>query len=584
MTDRTRTPFSVTTPGEQPWWKSSVVYQIYPRSFADSNGDGIGDIRGIINHLDHVEKLGANVIWLSPIYVSPMDDNGYDIANYQDIDPLFGTLADVDELIADARDRGIGIVMDLVVNHTSDEHAWFEESRSSRDNPKADWYIWRDPEPGFTAGPHGEEPPIEARPNNWESMFSGSVWEWEPRRGQYYLHLFSVKQPDLNWENVEVREAVKSMMHWWLDRGIAGFRMDVVNFLSKAEGLPEGEPTHHGYTNGFPHFYYGPRIHEFLGELRRDVFDAREGTFLTVGEMPGVSPEQGRKFTDAESGQVSMVFQFEHMDLDHGATKFDRVPMSVRTLKDNLSRWQDGLADGGWNSLYWNNHDQPRIVSRWGDDSDAHDGGPLWRSSATALATVLHMMRGTPYIYQGEELGMTNTQFADISDYRDIESLNYYRQSVDAGQDPAAVLDSMAWVSRDNARTPVQWDSSEQAGFTTGEPWIPVGPSAAVANAAAQDDDPTSIFGYYRQLITLRRELDIVVHGDYHLIEAEHEQVFAYERHHNGQVLRVLANLTGSEARVPAEHFGGQVVLANMERHNREAGVLAPWEALVISV
>ena len=442
------------------WWKSAVVYQIYPRSFADSNGDGIGDLPGILDRLDYLSALGVDVLWLSPVYPSPQDDNGYDISDYQDVDPVFGTLADFDALLAAVHERGMKLVMDLVVNHTSDEHPWFEESRASRDSPKRDWYWWR-PEPA----------------NDWSSFFSGSVWEPDPATGEHYLHLFSRKQPDLNWENPEVREAIYSMMRWWLDRGVDGFRMDVINFISKDPGLE--------------YYESGPRIHEFLQEMHREVFAGRDG-LLTVGEMPGVTLEHAQRYTDPANGEVDMVFQFEHVDIDHGASKWEVHPLRLTDLKRSFGRWQRGLAERGWNSLYWNNHDQPRIVSRFGDD------GAYRVRSAKLLGTVLHLHRGTPYVYQGEELGMTNAPFARIDDFRDIESLNHYAERVAAGRDPAAVLDTMRAMSRDNARTPMQWDASPHAGFTTGTPWIPVNPNHAEINAAAAVADPDSVFHHYR--------------------------------------------------------------------------------------
>ena len=409
------------------WWQSAVVYQIYPRSFADSDGDGIGDLAGIAGRLDHLAELGVDVLWLSPVYPSPQDDAGYDISDYQDIDPTFGTLAEFDALLAGLHERGMKLVMDLVVNHTSDEHPWFVESRSSRDNPKRDWYWWR-PEP-----------------TNWRSFFSGPAWELDEATGEYYLHLFSRKQPDLNWENPEVREAIYSMMRWWLDRGVDGFRMDVINLISKDPALPDAPGG-----DGSPHYMCGPRIHEFLQEMHREVFAGRDG-LLTVGEMPGVTLENAKLFTDPARGEVDMVFQFEHVRLDQGASKWDVHPLKLRDLKRSLGRWQEGLAEIGWNSLYWNNHDQPRVVSRFGD------GSP---EAAKMLGTVLHLHRGTPYVYQGEELGMTNFPFASIEEFRDIESLNHYAE---AGAGVARR--ACKAMGRDNARTPMQWDASRARGL-----------------------------------------------------------------------------------------------------------------------
>src|ERR671921_723710 len=446
------------------WWKSAVVYQIYPRSFMDSNGDGIGDIPGITSRLDYLRRLGIDVLWLSPVYTSPMDDNGYDISDYQDVDPLFGSLKDLDALIAGCHERGIKLVMDLVVNHTSDEHPWFVESRDP-DSTKRDWYWWRPPRKGCTGGTDGAEP------TNWESAFSGSAWAYDERSSEYYLHLFSRKQPDLNWENPEVRAAIYEMMRWWLDRGIDGFRMDVINFISKNTALPDGHVLDGGlYGDGMPHFVDGPRIHEFLQDMHREVFAGREG-LITVGEMPGVTVEEAKLYTDPARREVDMVFQFEHVQVDHGETRWDPRPLRLRDLKMILGRWQYGLAEVGWNSLYWNNHDQPRVVSRFGDDGEHRV------RSANLLGTVLHLHRGTPYIYQGEELGMTNVPFTSLDDFRDIESLNYYRDAVGTGADPEAVLAALRVLSRDNARTPMQWDDTENAGFSTVTPWIAVNPN-----------------------------------------------------------------------------------------------------------
>jgi oligo-1,6-glucosidase len=553
-----------------PWWKAAVVYQIYPRSFADSDGDGVGDLRGIIEHLDHVADLGADVVWLSPVYRSPQDDNGYDISDYQDIDPTFGTLADLDELIAALHRRGMRLLMDLVVNHTSDEHPWFEESRSSRDNDKADWYIWRDPRPGFTPGTP------EAAPNNWGSVFSGSAWEWVPERGQYFLHLFSRKQPDLNWDNPEVREAIFAMMRWWLDRGVDGFRMDVVNLLSKDPALPDVPVTATGYGDGLMHCTYGPHIHDHLAEMKREVFDARPGVHLTVGEMPGSTPEQALRFTDKDTGQLDMVFQFEHVDLDHAESKWTHRPMTLMDLKQSLGRWQEAMGDRGWNSLYWNNHDQPRVVSRFGNDST------YWRESATALATVLHLHRGTPYVYQGEELGMTNVPFDDIDDFQDIESRNHYRTAVEVlGHSPGEVLEDLRRTSRDNARTPMQWTPGHQAGFTDGEPWLPVNPNHTWLNAEAQRADPSSVFSYYRALADLRHTDAVVVEGDFVMLHPDDPCIYAFERRLGDQRVAVYANLSDLPVAVdlPGVATTEELVLTNTSAC--VPGTLGPWEARV---
>jgi oligo-1,6-glucosidase len=561
------------------WWQSAVVYQIYPRSFADSNGDGIGDLRGIIDHLDHLVALGVDVLWLSPIYASPHDDNGYDISDYQAIDPLFGTSDDFDELLSGLHARGIKLVMDLVVNHTSDEHPWFVESASSPDSPKRDWYWWRPPRDGKSPGEHSAEP------NNWASFFSGSAWQLDPASGEYYLHLFSRKQPDLNWENPEVRDAVYEMMNWWLDRGVDGFRMDVINLISKVPTLPDGVvPPGQLFGDGYPFYGQGPRIHEFLHEMHDRVFAGREDRYITVGEMPGVTIDEAKLFTDPARGELDMVFQFEHVDLDHGpGGKWDHRDATVLDLKKSFGRWQEGLATAGWNSLYWNNHDQPRVVSRFGDDRHYR------RESATALGTVLHLQRGTPYVYQGEELGMTNVPFQGIEDFRDIESLNYYAEAVGVlGAIPDDVLASLRRTGRDNARTPVQWTSGPNAGFSTATPWIAPNPNFTEINAAAERVDPTSVFAYYRALIDLRHREPVVSDGTLEMVLREHPQIFAYTRTLDHRQLLVLVNLTGEPAQYDlpgaAGWAGAEFVLGNLPDGARSAdGSLAPWQALVLA-
>jgi oligo-1,6-glucosidase len=560
---------------DAPWWRSAVVYQIYPRSFADANGDGIGDLRGIIDRLDHLSRLGVDVLWLSPIYPSPQDDAGYDISDYEDVDPTFGTLADLDELITKLHGRGIKLIMDLVVNHTSDEHPWFVESRNPRSD-KRDWYWWRPPRPGMQPGHPGAEP------TNWQSFFSGPAWTLDPASGEYYLHLFARKQPDLNWENPAVREAVYAMMRRWLDRGVDGFRMDVINFISKDPALPDGPVLGGGpYGDGSAGFICGPRIHEFLAEMHREVFAGRDAALLAVGEMPGVTVDQAVLFTDPSRAEVDMVFQFEHVSLDQGANKWDVRPFRLRNLKASFGRWQAGLAEKGWNSLYWDNHDQPRIVSRWGDD------GEYRVRSATMLATVLHLHRGTPYVYQGEELGMTNMPFASISDFRDIESLNHYADAVGRGEDPAHVLVALRAMSRDNARTPVQWDASPHAGFTTGTPWIAVNPNYVEVNAAAQVDDPDSVFAHYRRLIALRHTEPAVAHGDFTMLLPDDDAVYAFTRRLGPVELLVLGNFSGRDVHADVDGWdGAEVVLGNCPDAAHpcgkgDPGALRPWEARV---
>ncbi|MDN6429266.1 MAG: alpha-glucosidase [Propionibacterium sp.] len=554
------------------WWKQAVVYQVYPRSFADSDGDGYGDLRGVIDHLDHLEQLGIDVIWLSPIYRSPQADNGYDICDYRDIDPMFGTLADFDELLDAAHARGIRIVMDLVVNHTSDEHAWFRESRSGLDSPKRDWYIWRRPRDGMEPGEPGAEP------NNWGSFFSGPAWELDEATGEYYLHLFHRKQPDLNWENPEVREAVYEMMRWWLDRGVDGFRMDVINFISKVPGLPDGEVADGElFGDGFPFFAFGPRLHAYLQEMHREVFDGRHA-FMTVGETPGATIGQAELVTDPARRELDMVFQFEHVDLDHGEGKYHPVPLERGALAASLTTWQEGLAEHGWNSLYLGNHDQPRPVSRFGDDRNH------WHDSATALATALHLLRGTPYVYQGEELGMTNAPLHRIDDYRDVEAVNYYAERKALGENLDEALRGMAFISRDNARTPVQWDDGPEAGFTTGTPWIEVNPNKSRINAASQVGVPGSVFEHYRSLIALRHASEVVALGTFERLDAGDPAVFSYRRALGEESVLVLVNLS-SDTVVPVWSGGDPLPAAGAPVLTNGAGeggrALAPWEARV---
>jgi oligo-1,6-glucosidase len=567
---------------DSPWWTHAVAYQVYPRSFQDSDGDGIGDLGGVLQRLDHLADLGVDVLWLSPVYPSPQADNGYDISDYRDVDPLFGTLAQLDELIAELHARGMRLLMDLVVNHTSDEHPWFEESRASRSSPKRDWYWWRPPRDGFAAGDPGAEP------TNWQSFFSGPTWELDEASGEYYLHLYDRKQPDLNWENPEVRQAIYAMMRWWLDRGVDGFRMDVINMLSKdlrgREGADDGH-LHDGpplpgtsLGDGSASYLCGPRIHEFLAEMHREVFAGRDGTFLTVGEMPGVTVEEARLFTDPARGEVDMVFQFEHVGLDHGTSKWDLRPLRLRDLKASFGRWQAGLAGVGWNSLYWDNHDQPRAVSRFGDDSPRYR-----RDSATCLATLLHLHRGTPYVYQGQELGMANFPFATVDDFRDLESVNHFGAAMVAGQDPTAVLAALRVRSRDNARTPVQWDASPNAGFTTGTPWLPVNPDHSEWNAEAQRTDPNSVLAHYRRLIALRHENPVVALGEFAMLLPDHDDVYAFTRTLGDEVLLVVCNLSRTPyplADLLPAAATGRLVLGNLR--DEDPGLLRPWEARVL--
>ncbi len=560
------------------WFSSAVVYQIYPRSFADADGDGVGDLRGIIDHLDHVQALGADVIWLSPVYRSPMDDNGYDISDYQDIDPSFGTLADIDELIAGLHARGMKLVMDLVVNHTSDEHPWFEAARDKA-SEKRDWYLWGPPRPGVEPGTPGAEP------TNWGSFFGGPAWKYDEASGEYFLHLFSAKQPDLNWENPEVRQAVYAMMRWWVDRGVDGFRMDVINLISKTYPLADG-PVEAGQSLSFDvdRVANGPRMIEFIEEMNAAVGLSDKHLF-TVGEMVNVDFARAREYTSQNHSRLGMVFTFEHMSLDvePGVDKFALRKLHLPDLKKNLAAWQEGLADEGWNSLYWDNHDQPRAVSRFGDES------PEFRAaSAKTLATVLHLHKGTPYVYQGEELGMTNAHFTSIDDYRDIEALNYHREATGAGAPEASVLAGLAFKSRDNARTPMCWSDAPQAGFTTGEPWIKVNDNFREINAASQVHDPDSVFAHYAKLIELRHANAVVRDGRFELLLPEDERVWVFTRTLGDDQLLVVANMTSHVVGVPMAELpdlsGARLVLTNLPEAADDVQTLHPWESRIYAL
>lgn len=561
-------------PHQPAWWTSAVVYQIYPRSFADGTGDGIGDLKGILGHLDYLQDLGVDVIWLSPVHESPQRDNGYDISNYRRIDRLFGTEEDFDELLGQMHVRGMKLVMDLVVNHTSSEHPVFKEARKSRDNPYRDYFWWRDARPGFEPGEPGAEP------NNWGSHFGGPAWTFEPETGQYYLHLFTPHQPDLNWENPKVRHDVYETMRWWLDRGVDGFRMDVINFISKDLALPDGlVGAGSVWGDGSPHFTNGPRIHEFLQEMRREVFSGRDGDFLTVGETPGATVDQALLYTDPYRGELDMVFQFEHVSLDQiGGRKWDYRPLSLPDLKTSWNRWQRGLADRGWNSLYLSNHDQPRHLSRFGDD------GVFRYESATLWATLLHLQRGTPYVYQGEEIGMTNAGFTSIDQYRDVESLNFYTESTAQGMPAEEALEALRAMSRDNPRTPMQWTGGANAGFSDGQPWIDVNPNHVHINADTDRSAEKSVFRYYQELIELRHTRDVVVLGDFHLEAPEDPNLFAYRRRLDETEWLVLANVSGESLTIPLGLASdGPLILGNYADFG-DPDVLRPWEARVLDV
>ena len=549
------------------WWKEAVVYQIYPRSFMDSNGDGIGDLNGITEKLEYLKELGIDVIWLSPVYQSPNDDNGYDISDYQAIMEEFGTMEDYDRMLARAHELGIKIMMDLVVNHTSDEHAWFVESRKSVDNPYRDFYIWR-------KGKDGKEP------NNWGSCFSGSAWKYDPQTDMYFLHLFSKKQPDLNWDNPKVRDQVFEMMNWWCEKGIDGFRMDVISLISKPEGLPDGIPGETGYADSG--CANGPHVHEYLKEMNKKVLS--HYNLITVGEASGVTLEEAKKYASADGSELNMVFQFEHVgsgpEGNNRFGKWDSHKMSLPVWKKILSKWQTGLEGKAWNSLFLANHDQPRSVSWFGNDSAEYR-----EISAKMLATCLHMMQGTPYVYQGEELGMCNAYFDKLEDYRDIESLNAYKELTETcGVSHEEMMGYLKRISRDNARTPMQWDDSANAGFTTGTPWIKVNSNYKTVNAKQQTTDPDSVFSYYKELIRLRHENDIIVYGEYELLEPQNEELFIYTRTWNNEQLMVLCNFTDKDVVIPAAVMAqipadAQILISN-HVGNLEA-VLRPYEARV---
>lgn len=553
---------------DQSWWKESVVYQIYPRSFKDSNGDGMGDLQGIVEKLDYLKELGVDIIWLSPVYKSPNDDNGYDVSDYQDIMDEFGTMADWEHLIQEMHDREMKLMMDLVVNHSSDEHQWFLEAKKSKDNPYRNYYIWR-------KGKDGKEP------TNWESFFSGSAWEYDETTDEYFLHLFSKKQPDLNWENAKLRKEVYDMMNWWIDKGVDGFRMDVINLISKAGYQDARNMEGKKYASGAEYFFNGPKIHEYLQEMNKEVLSRG---VVTVGETPGVDVEQAKLYTGSDRNELNMVFQFEHMDLDSGpGGKWDLRPLKLKDLRDNFTKWQKGLEGEGWNSLYLNNHDQPRMVSRFGND------GKYRVESAKMLATFLHTLQGTPYIYQGEEIGMTNVKFDSIEEYKDIETLNMYKEKVkENNEDESKVMESIYVKGRDNARTPVQWNASEHAGFTTGTPWIAVNPNYKEVNVEQAVADPDSIFHYYKKLIKLRKENEVIVYGAYDVLLDDHEQIYAYTRTLKKEKLLVILNFSDHrpEFKLPEDMIcrDVEVLISNYEQPEEPDVTsikLRPYEAVV---
>lgn len=552
------------------WWKESVVYQIYPRSFNDSNGDGIGDLKGIMEKLDYLKELGVDVIWLSPVYQSPNDDNGYDISDYQSIMDEFGTMQDFEELLQEIHKRDMKLMMDLVVNHTSDEHEWFRLAKQSKDSPYRDYYYWK-------PGKNGAEP------NNWESVFSGSAWEYDEDSNEYYLHIFSKKQPDLNWENPKVRSEVFDTMKFWLEKGIDGFRMDVINFISKVPSLPDA-PALEGkkYASGADFYMNGPKIHEYLQEMNQQVLSKYD--LITVGEMPGITVEQAKLYTGEGRNELNMVFQFEHVDLDSGPTgKWDLKQLQLSDLKASFTKWQKGLEQVGWNSLYLNNHDQPRMVSRFGNDDE------YWLESAKMLATFLHFLQGTPYIYQGEELGMTNVRFPTIDDYKDIETLNMYNEKISEDKENLSqIMNSIYAKGRDNARTPMQWSSGPNAGFTSGTPWIKVNPNYQEINAEQQLVDDHSIFQYYKKLIQLRKQHEIVVYGTYDLILPEHSEIYAFTRTLGDEKLLIILNFSDGQPEFEwpqeLEYEKKELLISNYsidQEDEQEAFKLLPYEARV---
>ena len=553
---------------EKRWWKESVVYQIYPRSFCDSNGDGIGDLNGITGKLDYLKELGIDVIWLSPVYKSPNDDNGYDISDYQAIMDEFGTMEDFDRMLATAHEKGIKIMMDLVVNHTSDEHKWFIESRKSTDNPYRDYYIWR---------PAKEDGRL---PNNWGSCFSGPAWEYDKTTDMYFLHLFSKKQPDLNWDNPAVRQDVFDMMNWWLKKGVDGFRMDVISLISKEPGLPDKETGINGYAT-FNVSANGPHVHEYLQEMRQKALNNADT--ITVGECSGVTLEEAKKYARSDEKELNMVFQFEHMDVDSDekAGKWTTRKMDLRNLKKILTRWQKGLQDIAWNSLYWENHDQPRSVSRFGNDSDEYR-----EISAKMLATCIHMMQGTPYVYQGEELGMTNCPFNTLDNFRDLESINAFHELTEQGKmTEEDMMAAIGYKGRDNARTPMQWDDSAYAGFSTTNPWIMVNPNYTKINAKDQVNREDSVFKYYQKLIKLRHESELIVYGTYDLILDDDKDIYAYIRTLGDEKLIVYCNFSENtrEVELPEEFVNKKVLISNYSDAKANQKItLRPYEAIVI--
>ncbi|WHY01524.1 alpha-glucosidase [Neobacillus sp. DY30] len=548
------------------WWKEAVAYQIYPRSFMDSNGDGIGDIQGIISKLDYLKELGIDVIWICPMYQSPNDDNGYDISDYQEIMDEFGTMADFDQLLHETHQRGMKLILDLVINHTSDEHPWFIESRSSKDSPKRDWYIWKD-------GKDGKEP------NNWESIFSGSAWEYDGQTDQYFLHLFSRKQPDLNWENKEVRQSLYNMVNWWLDKGIDGFRVDAISHIKKEAGLKDmPNPKGLNYVSCFDKMMNVDGIHTFLKELKEETFSKYD--IMTVGEANGVTVDDEadlEQWVGEEHGKFNMVFQFEHLNLWDAEVKKE---LNIIELKDVLTRWQKGLEGKGWNALFIENHDKARVVSTWGNDQE------FWRESATAFGVIYFFMQGTPFIYQGQEIGMTNVQFDSIDDYNDVSAKNMYRLKKAEGVPHQEIMEVIWSSGRDNSRTPMQWSEEKNAGFSTGNPWLKLNPNYKTINVSSQERDASSVLNFYKKMIQLKKENEVFTYGKYDLLMADDPQIYAYTRTLNDGKILVMANLSISPAEVKDVKLENHQLLLNNYNHDEQEGtlILQPYEARVYRI
>ena len=543
------------------WWKKSVVYQIYPKSFYDSDGDGFGDLNGIREKLSYLEKLGVDVIWLNPIYESPQVDNGYDISNYKKIEPQLGTMEDFDMLLKEAHEKGIRIILDLVVNHTSDKHPWFTEAKKGKENPYHDYYIWKD-----------------TIPNNWGSSFGGPAWEYVEETAQYYLHLFAKEQPDLNWENPKVRKEVQEILRFWLEKGIDGFRMDVITLISKDPAYPDGPVIQNkAYGSYYAGCASGPRVHEYLQEMNREVLSKYD--IMTVGEAPHTSADEAAPYTASDRHELNMVFHFDHMHLDYDENgKYAKNRVKLTDLKEVMTKWQDTMHEcDGWNSLYWSNHDQARAVSRFGNESE-----PYRVKSAKMLGTILHMMQGTPYIYEGEELGMTNVRFDRIEDYRDIETLNMYRGRLEAGAEKEDIMNAVYAKSRDNARTPMQWNAQDNAGFTTGIPWLGVNPNYKEINAEKESKDPDSVYQFYRRLIRLRKTYPVFTDGKFELLLPEDEQIFAYTRTDRETELLVCANFMKEPAKcsLPAQWQDAEILIHNYK--GAVADELRPYEAVML--